>query len=60
MPNDVSDESPAITSWRVGQNMIYSPMDWTRRCILYFHYSVERNDSYEIFNVRIIQNINTF
>lgn len=47
-------EPSPMVSWRVGRGIIESPMEWTSKCILYFHSSVEFNESYSDVVVRLI------
>ncbi|XP_060852473.1 uncharacterized protein LOC132930556 isoform X1 [Rhopalosiphum padi] len=46
IPPDYSGEPSPLVSWRVGRGIIDSPMEWTRKCILYLHSSIEFNESY--------------
>lgn len=53
MPLDKSGESSPMISWQTGRGIIKSPMDWTKHCLIYFHSSVEFNDSYSEIIVRL-------
>lgn len=46
-------EPSPLMSYRVGQDMIDSPLNWTKNCALYFNYSVHLNDSFSDLIVRI-------
>ncbi|KAE9543007.1 hypothetical protein AGLY_002918 [Aphis glycines] len=46
IPPEFCGEFSPLASWRVGRGIINSPMEWTNNCILYFHSSIEFNDSY--------------
>lgn len=53
MPTDTTGEPSPRRSWHVQRGIIDNPMDWTSKCIVFFHFSCERSDGFQIIRVRL-------